>query len=202
MAYTRNRPLASDFVSSSQPTLLQNTNGADDSFGVDHYKFSDTTANNGFHNKVTTPLIIGSAHPATTTNPIFYAMQDTANIGVIQYSRGPSNAVPTPVTELHSPTIPISLAQDATANILDFTGIQYAIGTVYGFNSGSTEVSEVVGQFVYSFASGAPVFNISVTGSTTRFDIVSSSFTLQLKRIASATSNNTFWTLKFHRIAV
>lgn len=66
MAYTRNRPLATDFLSSSQPILLNNTNASDDSFGVDHYAFSDTTANKGRH-KIVQQTTIAGAGPLNRT---------------------------------------------------------------------------------------------------------------------------------------
>lgn len=47
MAYTRDEPTDVD-VGVSRPLLAANTNQADDSFGVDHVKFSVTT-NNGYH---------------------------------------------------------------------------------------------------------------------------------------------------------
>ena len=106
MPYVLNRPTAGELQSVSQSLIQGNFNAANTSFNVEHYAFADVTANNGFHNTVTQPQIIGAAHPTTTTNPIIYAMQDSANIGILQYSRGPVfNAyvpAPTPITELHS----------------------------------------------------------------------------------------------------
>lgn len=55
MTYIRNQPVATDDLSVSAPILSANTNKADDSFGIDHYQFSDLTANNGFHKRVTLP---------------------------------------------------------------------------------------------------------------------------------------------------
>jgi len=68
--------LAADFLSSSQPILLGNTNASDDSFGVDHYQFSDTTANNGRHKIIHQTTLVGggplnrtrSGPSATTAN--------------------------------------------------------------------------------------------------------------------------------------
>ena len=126
-----NIPQPSDNLDFSQGQLLSNNQGLDTVFGVDHYKFSDATANKGFHNTVTTPLIVGSAHPTTTTNPIFYAMQDFAAVGVIQYSRGPTNAVPTPLTDLQSTVAAIVVAPAGTTPILNFTGMNIVYGNLY-----------------------------------------------------------------------
>jgi hypothetical protein len=41
MTYNRGQPNANDPGFVSQPFLLQNTDGADDTFGIDHYPFSD-----------------------------------------------------------------------------------------------------------------------------------------------------------------
>lgn len=49
MAFTRNRPTATEFLSVSQPVLYNNFNSSDDTMGIDHYPFSDTTAQNGQH---------------------------------------------------------------------------------------------------------------------------------------------------------
>lgn len=51
----------------SAPILSANTNKADDSFGIDHFQFSDLTVNNGFHKKVTLPGT-GLATPAPPAN--------------------------------------------------------------------------------------------------------------------------------------
>lgn len=52
MSFTRNRPTASEFLATSQPIIRDNFNSSDDSFGVDHYQFSDSTNNNGTHKQV------------------------------------------------------------------------------------------------------------------------------------------------------
>ena len=63
MVYTRNQPIASDDLSVSQPFLAANTNQADDSFGIDHYQFSNLTVNNGFHKQVTLPGNVSAPTP-------------------------------------------------------------------------------------------------------------------------------------------
>lgn len=124
-------PQASDNLDFSQGQLLSNNSGLDTVFGVDHYKFSDASSSKGFHNTVTTPLIVGSAHPATTANPIFYAMQDYSAIGLLQYSRGPTSAVPSPLTYLQSPATPIALASLGTTNLINFAGMTSAMCVGY-----------------------------------------------------------------------
>jgi|ERR1700754_1273187 len=53
--YNPNIPQPLDELSDSQGQILQNFNKADSSFGTDHYRFSDLTVNNGFHQRVTFP---------------------------------------------------------------------------------------------------------------------------------------------------
>lgn len=65
--YLRNQPIATDDLSVSQPILAANTNKSDDSFGIDHFQFSDLTTSNGFHKKVTLPGT-GLATPAPAAN--------------------------------------------------------------------------------------------------------------------------------------
>lgn len=77
MAYVRNQPIAGDDLDISQPKLVTNTNGADDSFGVDHFQFSDTSANNGFHKKVTLAQV--AADPAQAFPE---ALVYTKNLGI------------------------------------------------------------------------------------------------------------------------
>lgn len=204
MAYTRNQPVASDLLSASQPILRDNTNAADDSFGVDHYKFSDTSPNNGFHNQVTTPLIVGSAHPATTTNPIFYCMNDAGNIGNLQYSRGPNNAAPTPLTELHSPFgVPLVLLPGQTTNVLDMTGIFVLMGTLYMVNYSTSAGSNVISTSNFIWNSLVPGFKFDTSSSASSNPLVatSSGSILQIRNAdISLTLTAVFWTLNFHRI--
>lgn len=71
MVYTRNQPVAGDDLSVSQPILAANTNAADDSFGVDHFPFSNLTSSNGFHQKVTIPGNVAIPTPASGFGDMF-----------------------------------------------------------------------------------------------------------------------------------
>lgn len=207
MSYNPNIPNATDLLSNSQGQLRTNFQTANTSFGIDHYAFADTTPNNGFHNKVTTPLIVGSAHPATTTNPLLYAMQDSANIGTIQYSRGPSNAVPTPITSLHSGTAPIIMNNGDITNILDFTGITRAMMTLYVWNASDTNTtrnfftrSDILWHLL---PVPTPFFRLLTDKSTSVGNGLvpgGSGNILQVQNQTLITLNNVHWTLIFHRI--
>lgn len=52
MAFTRNKPAAADLLSTSQGIIKDNFNSSDDTFGVDHYPFSDITSKIGAHKQV------------------------------------------------------------------------------------------------------------------------------------------------------
>jgi hypothetical protein len=196
-----NIPQANDNLDFSQGQLLSNNQGLDTVFGVDHYKFSDATVNKGFHNQVTTPPYVASPPtglpPATTTAPIFYSFQNSAPLGVLQYSRGTSNAVPTPVTSLQSPAAAQNILALSTVNILDFTGLARAYGDAYAVsltNPGAPLRSIV--NFVWDGTSLSVVSYFAVT--TFRFTISASNLALQ--NATASTINDIYWSIDFTRI--
>lgn len=147
MAFTflNNIPQSAQFLDFSWTQLLANNQALDSIFGIDHYKFSNLTANQGFHNTVTTPGYVTTPPtvpvipPVTTTNPIFYGFQTldaggnpTTSLGLLQFSRGPSNAIPTPLTRIHGGPLNV----DATPQtIQNFAGIPRCLFTVYASDS-------------------------------------------------------------------
>jgi len=185
--YNPNIPQANDDLSDSQGQILQNFNKADSSFGTDHYRFSDLTVNNGFHNRMTTPAFVDSPPtglpPVTIANiPIMYAYQDSANVGVINYSRGPLNAVPTPLTHLQSTSAAIVLAPAATTNILDFTGLSRATCMIYAFDAVATAPGLGRVRAVASvFWSGTFFIIDLIVGSTSILTVQASGNILQLR---------------------
>lgn len=198
MVYTRNQPVATDDLDISQPFLLANTNASDDSFGVDHYKFSDLTANNGFHNKVTTPLVVNSPPdglpPSTVANPIFYAYQ-IGNTGLLQYSRGPNDAVPTPVTSLNAGPLGVPFGVGAVTNVLDFAGMP---GTLAILASGSMGP---VGRGGLAFIVWNSA-NLTITQNlfSGGVNAQASGTILQLVNTSGLVLTPLIWTLKFFRI--
>jgi hypothetical protein len=197
-AYNPNIPQPTDFLSNSQQDMLNNFSQANTTMGVDHYSFDDATANNGKHNKVTTPIITGAAHPVTAVNePKFYAMEDYSAIGVLQYSRGPSDAQPTPLTLLQSPVAPIVLLPSTTTNVLDFTGINSAIFMLYGGNLETGRRRNIV-----FFGTWIPnVFLLDEIVRTGNLLVLTSGNILQIKNDSTTTNqNNVFWSLSFLRI--
>lgn len=198
MSFTRDIPQPNDLISASQSQILNNFNGSDDSFGRDHYAFSNTSGNTGFHNQVTQPLITGGVHPTTTTNPIIYAMQDSVNLGVIQYSKGPSDAIASPITFLQSPSAPIVMNPGDTINIFNFTGLTRAFCSlrVGNFEVASKTINSSEVLFVDN---GFFSFN-SYAQSGSILGITSSGRRLQVINNTGLTLNEVRWTLQFYRV--
>lgn len=69
--YNPNIPQPTDDLSDSQGQLLQNFNKADTSFGTDHYRFSDLTVNNGYHQRVTLPGNAPAPTPAANYGALY-----------------------------------------------------------------------------------------------------------------------------------
>ena len=198
-----NIPQPNDSLDFSQGQLLSNNLGLDTVFGVDHYTFSNASASKGMHNKVTTPLIVGAVHPTTTTNPVIYGMQDSALLGVLQYSRGLNNAVPTPLTSLQSPSTPIVLAPSTNSNIFDFTGLSLAYGSLVILNqdtpaSGLARVATY--QFVFGTASGLELTLISRAASRLSAGVAGNVLIVSNTSPATITFSNVYWTMQFQRI--
>lgn len=215
MAFNRNIPPANQLLSDSQSLILDNFNSSDDSFNTDHYGFSNTTANNGFHNKVTMPIIApvppnpNSAHPSSATNTIAYAMQDCPGIGTIQYSRGPTfngyTPAPTPITRLYSSVSPIAMSGPATTNVLDCTGLTALMARLYVTNYGSTVQFLMTSDVLYFLNGATPVFKFItnyVGSSSSSIVPFSSGKILQISALAGATYNNIFWSLELVRINI
>lgn len=189
-SFLPNIPQPGDNLDFSQGQLLSNNQGLDTVFHIDHTLFSDATANKGFHNQVTS--IPQGGVPATTANPILYAFQQTVGMGALQYSRGPINAVPSPLTRLNSPSTPISLATNATTNIMDFTGLSIVIAVFSAFDSataGANKFTEVYWNgSTFTYSSNPAGLTLQQSGNI-----------LQLKNQFINPVNNVYWSLEFQR---
>lgn len=201
MAFNPNIPTAPQKLSVSQPLLLANNQQLDTSFGVDHYKFSDATANNGFHNSVTTPEYSTSTDPVTVANPVFYAMENTVNLGLLQYSRGPNDATPTPVTSLHSTLAPSSIAPSSSINILDFTGISIAICSFYCYGLQNVTFLRAEYLVIYRFNVSAITSIFKVVGTDNLISFNGDILKMNNSNMAFPITD-LFWTLKLHRVQV
>lgn len=185
-----------EYLSITGPKLTSNSTFINTSFGQDHYPFTDGSAYNGFHNQTTMPLIAGSAHPSTTTYCRMYAMQDSTPLGLLNYSRGPSSATPTPITNLYSSSSPITLIPNGSAvNMLDFTGLPLAMVTIKAFNANS---GTPVTCWQAIWWTGSAFIGVGGSGLGT----ISSGNILQLRYTTGSGSpiTNVYWTLLLERL--
>lgn len=193
-----NIPQPTDNLDFSQGQLLSNNQGLDAVFGIDHYKFSDPTANKGFHNTVTQPPYVATPPtgnpPITAANPSIYAFQDSTNIGVIQYSRGPSDAVPTPITHLNSTQAGIVLGSGATTNVLDFTGLTRCVAQLYGWTGGPSNA-----LIIYTVFFDVGNFNLKLLqGDTGVIVAITAGNILQIQNV-SGSNKTVYWSLQLIR---
>jgi len=169
-------------------------------YGTDHYPFNNATSNQGFHNLVTTPPVVNSPPdglpPTTTANPKIYAYQQYPSMGVLHYSRGPTNAVPTALTSIHSSSTPISLIAGATTNVLDFTGFSFAICRIIAMNDVAAANKSQLEQNIYWSQNVFSGFlaQINLLKATNSGNI------LQIQNNTAGTLSNVYWTLQIIRI--
>lgn len=199
MTFQADIPKSTDRFDLSTNDLLNNNIALNNVFAVDHYALIDKTVNNGKHNTITTPLIVGSKHPNTQAgeNKI-YAMQDSANLGVLHYSRGEENALPTPLTCIQSPSTPQTIAGGGTLNIFDFTGIKRALCTLYigNFIGANTSGEFIIRRFKDTLDGDRIPFFTSPSVFTIPFD----ANILIIRNNTVSAMNNVYWTLQFLRI--
>lgn len=202
MVYNANIPQPGDILSDSQNDLLNNFAQLNTSFGIDHYPFTDNSVNLGEHNQVTQPQIIGAAHPATAAGQCkLYNMNDLAAIGSLQYSRGPSNAVPSPLTYLQSPAGAISLNLNDTTNVIDLNGIGvFCSGFIIAnwIKQSDATVQEITTTYFQYNQSGNVTFLTNTSSVTASFQ-TSGNTLIQIKN-TSGFSGFIRWTLQFYRI--
>ena len=113
-----------------------------------------------------------------------------APVGLIQFSRGPSNATPTPITSIHGT---IASLTTSPQTILDLTGLSRAIVEVYALSDSSTAYLQ---QTV--FFNGTTVRLGNATSSV--FVIPSASPIIQLAT-GTGTLTNVYWTVKLLRLS-
>lgn len=190
MVLQRNKPLATDILSDSQVDLFNNNNAIDDSFGLDHYASSDTTANNGKHKIIRTP--VQSTHPLAPIDCLIYGVQDHATIGPLQYTRQPVDQIQTPITCLQSSANGINLGAGNTTNILDFTGLPYCYGEVRAMVNGP------VGSLACFYWDGANLQSVIIQGNPLVFNFQVSGNILRIQAFTAVTRLS--WTLRFDRI--
>lgn len=203
--YIPNIPQAGDFLDESQPQILGNFQSADASFGKDHYGFSNLTTNNGLHNIVTQPTYVEvppTGLPPTTTSLLnrIYAFKINNNLDLLQFSRGPNNAVPTPLTSLQSSSAPISINSNSTVDIFDFATLTNVLCRCVLMNNDATyRIQEALVS--YSAAAGVRITVIDTTPTFNNLVFVTSGTKLSIKNtLGSGSFTAVSWTIQFLRI--
>lgn len=199
MVFKSNIPQPTDILDQSQKDLLGNMQQLDASFGVDHYPFTDVSPNLGKHNKVTTPIISGSAHPVTTTDPVIYAMEDTANLGLLQYTKGANNAFQTPITSLQSPSTPIVLGAGAETSLLDITGIKHITGIVYAIRETAPTASAASRIYTFLYDSALGFTSTPIAGSGTNPELILVGNIIKLK---ASVAMDIYWSMRIERVLI
>ena len=194
MAYTLNEPVATEFLSVSQPKLRNNTNGADTSFGTDHYAFSNLSANNGKHNIIQSVPV--ASHPTTTTDTKTYSLVAQENIPPLLFTKGTSDVVATPLTRVNSASALFTF-NPGTIQLLDFLDAPYCNGTVIftGVNSSAVASMGMYG-FLFNTNSSSNTFGILTVGAVTLSFIGT---VLSMTNAGNAITNFC-WTIDFNRI--
>lgn len=192
MVYQTASPAPNDDLDVSVTDIQQNFLTANTVFDIDHYPFNDSTANKGFHHTVTSPDQVTA--PVTTTEPKMFGLQVTAPIGVLQFSKGPSNAVPNPITFLYGG--PVSINNLATSNVLDFAGVARAYCILTAFNDTNTTLKNPASVIVV-YSQGVFSSLPAAAGSLGAF---ASGTILQLKNNTGGTLGNVYWQLQFIRL--
>ena|SRR5665213_2697567 len=193
MAYTLNIPLSTDLQSVSQGQIEANFNQLNTSFGIDHYPFTTVAPNTGFHNKVTTPPIL-VIPAAVGTNPQFFALT-SGNMGIVQYSLGTVQNVPSPITYFQSAPGPLLITKNGgTLDILDCAGLTRGIFQLYAFNEPAVNNVRAIG---FAFWSGAGSPLVGTTSNAGGFSFQNNGGTkIQLLNSNVTTDYaNTYWTL-------
>ena len=188
-------PTSGQNLDFSQGQLLSNNQGLDTVFGIDHYKFSDATANKGFHNQVTTPPRT-SGIPAMGPNPIFFGFQPTSNIGVLQYSLSTKSAIPSPLTRFQSGATPTVIAPSSAIPILDLSGVTRGMFIVTAMDSVIS--NNQIAYVTWSSSGSLMIINNLVALSNTKLFITQSGSVIQINNASpSISSNNVYWTIEF-----
>ena len=133
MVYQTASPAPNDDLDVSVTDIQQNFLTANTVFDIDHYPFDDLTANKGFHHTVTSPD--QTTAPAATVNAQFFGLEQTANLGTLQYSKRSITAydaspIPSPITYIQSIAPLVTLTTGIPSLVFDFTGITAGIFTL------------------------------------------------------------------------
>lgn len=192
-------PISTDKQNVSAPQMRTNFSQINTTFAVDHYDFATAIPNGGFHKAVTTPDQVTA--PSTGVGlASFYGLIGPGNSGLLQFSRGPGSAVPSPVTTRQSTAAALVLAPAGTTNVFDFTGVTTAIAALYAGDPVTS--GNAIAQAIVIYSSTGPKLTINTISSLSNLVVQGSGSILQLRNSSpSTTFNNVYWTLQFLRIS-
>jgi len=124
-------------------------------------------------------------------------MQDSVNLGLLQFSRPPNNGTPSPITLLQSPTTPIIVADNASTNVLDASGLTILHGVLWALNVVSTRRQRA--SQVYWDGSNWVIYT-DFTEKSTSLIFGATGSTLFIKNDSSGASMSIFWTLQIFKV--
>lgn len=199
--YLPSIPQPNDNLDFSQGQLLGNFQALDTVYGIDHYEFSNGTANSGFHDQITTPAHIGG-EPTTAANlPLIYGLSVGGNLQVAQFAKASNiaNTVPGfPLTGLESPAAATSINTGSTVDVFNFTGLARAMCILVASNMGAP-VRNYVAYVVWDGTTATAV-TISPAILIGFGAVVSTSTILQLSNITGTNMTDVYWSLQFLRV--
>lgn len=191
MTYTPVIPVSGETLGGTRDRIRTNFELIQSTFSENHVPIG--ALNGGNHTVIRS--VNQSTVPTTPVDePALYATNDGNSLGVLHYSRGGSDAVPTPLTGLHSPSTPIVLANNATTNMVDFTGITVAAFQVNAVNL-SGILPSYTGTLWWNGAVVAPVFPQG------GFTLALAGNVLQLQNISGGAYNDVYWTINLLRVS-
>lgn len=189
VTYTRQIPLSGDSLGGTRDRIRTNFQQIDTVMAVNHVAFN--SSGEGKHKFVQTPD--QTADVASGVNePVLYAKL-TSNAGVLQYSRGGSSAVPTPITSVQSTSASISITSTSSISILDFTNITRAF---FSFFAGATAGTST--NFTDVYWNGSSFLFSTPQSGASALQLIGSGNTLTLKNNTAGTLN-IYWTLDLKR---
>lgn len=183
-------PISGDTLGGTRDRIKTNFQLIKSVFDENHYTFG--LGGQGKHRFVTTPDQITDSITAAN-EPKMYARATSINAGVLQYSRGGSNAIPTPLTSLHS-SGGVVVAPDASTPVLNFAGMPRAMAMVYAFDTSSAKRG-----LAYVWWNGATLRVENLVSTASQIQALFSGTTLNLRNADLVNPMTIYWTLDLKR---
>jgi len=177
--YTANVPQSNQSINETQPIINDNFQVINSVYGTDHVGLTESS-NVGMHNTVTTPD--QSSAPTTTTEPKFFGLEVESATGVMQFSKGPSDAQPTPVNNIQVTLTNLSTSPQTILDLSNISQIQAYVsvaGTVSSTNAamfgGFIKQNGVIRTFRFTTDAGIG-FTFNTSGNLVQIQSTSSTY--------------------------